>query len=330
MLFFKKITITISSLMLLSIILIGTACTKEESSKKNTEISKKETEIRFVSVGWTGVTVKTQLALTILRNLGYKASDKTVSVPIVFQGIDSGAADVFLGNWMPAMENVARKFFDKGNIIQHVINMPGAKYTLAAPSYVVDGGLKDFKDIAKFADKLDNKIYGIEAGSAGNKIIDNMIKKNSFGLGKFKLVSSSETAMLLQVKSYVKDKKWIVFFGWAPHHMNVNFDMKYLTGSDASTFGGNNGTAKVYTIIRKGFAKEKPNVARFLENLKFPVSMINEIMTMLNKNKKMKPLEAGLKWLKKHPETYKTWLKGIKTIDGKDALANFEKFLAAN
>ncbi|MFH3844485.1 extracellular solute-binding protein, partial [Acinetobacter baumannii] len=37
----------------------------------------------------------------------------------------------------------------------------GAKYTLAVPQYVYDGGLRSFADIAKFSDKLGNKIYGI-------------------------------------------------------------------------------------------------------------------------------------------------------------------------
>ncbi len=312
----KKIKLILSIFIVVGLVFIGAGCAKEKNN-----------EINFVSVGWTGVTIKTVLGVKILTSLGYKASNKMVSVPIVYQGLDTGDADIFLGNWMPSMKNPADKFFKKGTVIKYVENMPGAKYTLAAPSYVVDGGLKDFKDIAKYADKLENKIYGIEEGNDGNKIISDMIKKNMFNLGKFELVASSETGMLLQVRSYVKEKKWIVFLGWSPHHMNVNFDMKYLTGSDSTTFGGNNGTAVVYTNIRNGFEKKSPNVAKFLKNYKFPVSMMNEIMTILNKNKKMKPVDAGLQWLKKHPDIYKGWLKGIKTVDGKEALAAFEKSL---
>jgi len=289
--------------------------------------AKKKNEVRFVSVSWTGVTIKTELGMKILNSLGYNVSNKMVSVPIAYQGLDTNEADIFLGNWMPSMKTISDEFFKKGTVVKYMANMPGAKYTLAAPSYVVDGGLKDFKDIAKYADKLDNKIYGIEEGNDGNLIIEDMIKKNMFGLGKFELVSSSETGMLGQVKSFVKDKKWIVFLGWAPHHMNVTFNMKYLTGSDASTFGENNGTATVYTNIRKGFDKEKPNVAKFINNYTFPISMMNEIMTILNKNNEMKPDEAGLEWIKKHPEIYKVWLKDIKTVDGKEALPAFENYL---
>ena len=43
------------------------------------------------------------------------------------------------------------------------------------PKYAYDAGLKDFADIAKFSDKLDGKIYGIEPGNDGNRLILGMI-----------------------------------------------------------------------------------------------------------------------------------------------------------
>jgi len=103
--------------------------------------------------------------------------------------------------------------------------------------------------------------------------------------------------------------------------------MKYLTGSTSETFGGNDGTATVYTNIRKGFDKEMPNVAHFLKNFTFPISMMNQIIGMLNEDAQLKPGKAGLLWTKKHPEVYKKWLEGVKTADGKPALPAFENFL---
>ena len=58
-------------------------------------------------------------------------------------------------------------------------NLEGAKYTLAVPTYLADKGLKDFADIAKFADDLDGKIYGIEPGNDGNRLILDMIEKRT-------------------------------------------------------------------------------------------------------------------------------------------------------
>jgi glycine betaine/proline transport system substrate-binding protein len=284
-------------------------------------------QVRFASVSWTGVTIKTELGVSILNSLGYEASKVTLSVPIAYSALASGDADIFLGNWMPSMETIADKFFKQGTVIKYVANMPGAKYTLAAPAYVVDGGLKDFSDIAKYADKLDHKIYGIERGNDGNQIIQAMIDKDTFGLGNFKMVETSEPIMLSEVKNLVQQKKWVVFLGWSPHYMNQIIDMKYLTGSTAETFGENNGTATVFTNIRKGFAEEQPNVGSFLKNFTFPIGMMNEISQMLKDNKRLKHGEAGLLWLKKHPEIYRGWLEGVTTVDGQAALPAFEAYL---
>ncbi|MFP4168736.1 MAG: ABC transporter substrate-binding protein [Desulfonatronovibrionaceae bacterium] len=287
----------------------------------------KKDPIKIASVSWTGVTVKTELAVKILNSLGYEAENLMVSVPIAYKAMASGEAEFFLGNWMPTQETIANKYFEEGSVVQSVANMRNAKYTLAVPSYCYEAGLQDFDDIHKFADKLDNKIYGIEEGNDGNQIILDMIENDMHNLGDFELVPSSAAGMLSQVQSFIQDKKWIVFLGWSPHYMNEVIDMKYLKGSTADTFGPNDGTATVYTNYRKGFDKEYPNVTAFLKNFKFPISMMNEIMTMLHKNDKMEPADAGMKWIKENPEVYQEWLEGIETVDGKPAIPAFEKAL---
>lgn len=300
-------------IMVLSLVFTGIASAKDE--------------VKFVSVSWTGVTVKTELGVDALKSLGYEASNTMVSVPIAYKALETGDGDVFLGYWYPSMRNIAQKYFEKGSVVNFVVNMPGAKYTLAVPTYVAQEGLKDLSDIAKFKDKLEGRIYGIEEGNDGNLIIQSMIDKNMFDLKDFELIPSSEAGMLSQVKSYTREKKWIVFLGWAPHSMNEFIDMTYLTGSTPETFGENNGTATVYTNIRTGFDKEQPNVAAFLKNFKFPIPMMNQIMIMLDEDHNLTPREAGLRWIKDHPEVYTPWFNGIETIDGKNGLKAFENYL---
>ena len=282
-----------------------------------------EKTIRFASVSWTGVTIKTELAAHILKTLGYKTSNVMVSVPIVYNALATNEADIFLGNWMPSMQSIAGPYFEKGTVVKSVANMPGAKYTLAVPTYVYEAGVKNFADIARHADKLEHKIYGIEEGNDGNEVIQAMIDKDMFDLKGFTRVSSSEQGMLSQVRSFGRTKRWIVFLGWSPHYMNEIIDMKYLSGSTAETFGDNDGTATVYTNIRRGFDAEQPNVAQFLNNLTFPVAMINQIMGTMHKDTNLRPKQAGLAWLRQHPEVYERWLEGVKTADGKPALPVF-------
>lgn len=287
----------------------------------------KNNEVRFVSIGWTGVSIKTDIAVEMLNSLGYSATNLLVSVPIAYKAMDMQEADVFLGNWMPTMETMANKFFKKGTVVKYVANMPGAKYTLAVPTYVAEGGLKNFSDIAKYADKLEGRIYGLEEGNDGNAVIEKMIEGDMFGLGDFTLVPSSESGMLAQVQSFAKEGKWIVFLGWAPHSMNENIDMTYLDGSTMETFGPNNGSATIYTNVRAGFVDEHPNVGKYLKNLIFPISMMNEIMVALHNDDGLKTKEAGMQWVKNHPEMYEKWLDGVTTADGKPALPAFKAYL---
>ncbi|WP_319584793.1 glycine betaine ABC transporter substrate-binding protein [uncultured Pseudodesulfovibrio sp.] len=284
-------------------------------------------KITVASVSWTGVTIKSEIAVAVLKSLGYQAENKVLSVPITYSALANGDADVFFGNWMPSMATIANKFFDNGKVVKYVANMPGAKYTLAVPTFCAQAGLKDFSDIAKFGDKLDWKIYGIEPGNDGNLIIQDMIDKNMFGLGKFKLVASSEVAMLSQVQAYAANNKWIVFLGWAPHSMNERIDMTYLTGSTDATFGANDGTATVWTNIRKGLEQDNPNVAKLFKNMMFPVSMMNQIMTSVHKDSSISLNKAGLLWLKAHPEMYDKWLEGVTTTDGKPGAPAFKAYL---
>lgn len=284
-------------------------------------------KIKIASVSWTGVTIKTELAVSLLKSIGYDAENVVLSVPIAYAAMSTGDVDAFLGNWMPSMANVADKFFDNGTVIKYAPNMPGAKYTLAVPTFCAEAGLKDFSDIARFGDKLDWKIYGIEPGNDGNQIIQAMIDADMFGLGKFKLVQSSEVAMLSQVQSYAAQGKWIVFLGWAPHSMNERIDMAYLTGSTDETFGPDDGSATVWTNVRKGFAEDNPNVAKLLTNMVFPVPMMNQIMTAIKEDKSLNFRTAGLKWLKENPATWEAWLDGVTTVDGKPAAPVFKAYL---
>lgn len=50
----------------------------------------KNGKIRFASVAWTGVTVKTQVAIKILDLLGYDADNTILSVPLIYKSMEQG------------------------------------------------------------------------------------------------------------------------------------------------------------------------------------------------------------------------------------------------
>ncbi|KKD60145.1 glycine/betaine ABC transporter substrate-binding protein [Grimontia sp. AD028] len=274
--------------------------------------------VRFSDVGWTDITATTAATTLVLQGMGYNTDIQLLSVPVTYTSLANGDIDVFLGNWMPTMEGDIAKYREAGTVETIGMNLEGAKYTLAVPKYAFEGGVKSFADIEKFEDNFKGRIYGIEPGNDGNRLIQDMIDANAFGLKEFELVESSEAGMLSQVKRAVRRDQWIVFLGWAPHPMNSNFELEYLDGGD-DYFGPNYGGANVYTNVRQNYTTECPNVGKLLTNLKFTLPMENEIMNgILNDGEK--PEVAAKEWLQSNPDVLTAWLDGVKTQDGKDAL----------
>lgn len=279
-------------------------------------------EISFSDVGWTDITTTTAASKLVLEALGYGVDVKVLSVPVTFASLASSDVDVFLGNWMPSQTAAITPYLESGEIETVGSNLVGTKYNLAVPTYTYEAGLQSYDDIATFAEELDTRIYGIEPGNEGNTYIIGMIEADEHGLGDFVVRESSEQGMLGEVQRAVDDGEHIVFLGWEPHPMNANFDISYLAGGE-EFFGGE---GEVFTVTRPGFADECANVGQFLQNLTFTLPMENEIMGMIL-DEGMSGDDAALAWMQANPELPLSWLEGVTTIDGGDAVAALETVL---
>lgn len=280
--------------------------------------------VRFADIGWADVIATNALAGEVLKGLGYKPSSSFLSIPIALMGLKTGKLDVYLDYWMPTQTPLLEPFINAGDIkVMSKPNLDGAKFTLVVPAYAAEGGLKTFEDIAKHKDELGGKIYALESGNDGNNLIQQMIDNNMFGLGGFKMVSSSEAGMLSQVERAVRNKKWIVFLGWEPHPMNMKYKLTYLSGGD-EVFGPNYGAAKVYSTVAPDYEQRCPNAAKLVENLRFTTGMESEVMTLILD--KTAPANAAHEYLSNNPDAYESWLVGVTTLDGKDGLEAVRKY----
>ena len=275
-------------------------------------------EVIFSDVGWTDITATTAATSLILTALGYETEIKLLSVPVTYTGLAGGDIDIFLGNWMPTMEADYAPYREAKTVETVRTNLVGAKYTLATNEAGAALGIKDFADIVAHKDALEGKIFGIEPGNDGNRLILSMIEAKAFGLDVFEVVESSEQGMLAEVARAGADAP-IIFLGWEPHPMNANFKMTYLTGGD-DYFGPNLGGAVVDTNTRAGYVAECPNTGKLLQNLSFTLAMQNEIMGAIL-NDGTDPAEAAKTWLAGNPAAWEPWLEGVTTKDGGDAKA---------
>ncbi|RUP11155.1 choline ABC transporter substrate-binding protein [Hyphomicrobium sp.] len=273
-------------------------------------------KVRFADVGWTDIQVTTGTAQNVLEALGYEPEVKTLSVPVTYASLKNKDIDVFLGNWMPSMTADIKPYTDDKSVETIGVNLDDAGYGLVVPQYVADAGVKSLKDLGAQKDKFSGKIYGIEAGNDGNRIISGMIAKPENNLQGFELVESSEAGMLTQAEKAMKKNEWIVFLGWTPHPVMGEMKIAYLDGMGDSGFGA----ATVSTNVRAGYEKECPNVGKFLSNLKFNLAMEGAMMGPVLKSG-ADPKATALSWLKANPDAVKPWLQGVTTFDGGDAAA---------
>ncbi|MFN3844613.1 MAG: choline ABC transporter substrate-binding protein [Paracoccaceae bacterium] len=273
-------------------------------------------KVIFSDVGWTDITATTAAAALVVEALGYQTETKLLSVPVTYTGLAQGDIDVFLGNWMPTMEGDIAAYREAGTVEIIAENLTGTKYTLATNPAGAALGIQTFADIATHKDALGGKIYGIEPGNDGNRLILDRIEADDFGMGALELVESSEQGMLSQAMRLDAQGKPVVFLGWEPHPMNAAIQMTYLTGGE-EWFGAE---GSVFTNTRKDYVTDCPNTGKLLQNMAFTLAMENEIMGAIL-NDGADATAAAKAWLAGHPATWEAWLDGVTTKDGGDAKA---------
>jgi glycine betaine/proline transport system substrate-binding protein len=284
--------------------------------------------VRMADPGWTDIAVTNAMSGILLNALGYEQTVARLSVPISYIGMSKGQIDVFLGNWMPAQKEIIEPKIKDKSIEVLRPNLQNAKFTLAVPSYVAEAGVRSFADLAKFSDRFERKVYGIDAGAPANQNIKRMLGASKLGLEGWKLVETSEQGMLSQVARKTAVKGWVVFLGWEPHLMNTKFQLTYLDGGD-EYFGRNYGGASVNTVARRGYATQCPNVGRLFSQLEFNVDLENRIITdVLEQNADVKATAA--RYLRERPELLDAWLAGVKTRSGAEGLPAVKKALQLN
>ena len=272
--------------------------------------------VRFADVGWTDIQVITGIASIMFDALGYQSDVKTLSVPVTYASMKNKDIDAFLGNWMPSMTADVKPYFDDKSVEQLAVNLEGAGYGVVVPQYVADAGVKNITDMVAHKDKFNSKFYGIEAGNDGNRIITTMIEDAKNKLEGFELVESSEAGMLTEAEKAMKNNEWIAFLGWTPHPIMGDMKIHYLDGVSEYGFGG----ATVHTNVRAGYLTECPNAGKLVGNLKFSLAMEGAMMAPVLKDG-ADPKVVALDWIKANPDSIKTWLDGVTTLDGGDAMA---------
>lgn len=266
---------------------------------------------------WPGITVKTAIAEQLLNPLGYETSTQEIGLQVVYQGIESGDIDAFLGAWLPAQRDMFNPRKESGVLVDVANNVDGAQMTLAVPEYLYEDGLQSFADLDDYRDQLDGDIHGFGAGSAASEILNNAIDNDTWGLGDWQLVDTSEVAMLSAARDAISREEPIVWVGWTPHWMNLELPMRYLDDTQ-DLFGENNGESEVLTLLRTGYADANPNVVTFFEQFTFTAEEQSWMIQQFGQEERELD-DVAEQWINDNAERVEAMLADVTTTDGDPA-----------
>ena len=266
---------------------------------------------------WPGITVKTEIAEQLLAPLGYQTSTHELGLQVIYQGMDSGDIDVFLGGWMPAQRDMfePREADDRLRAVAN--NVDGAQMTLAVPEYLYEQGIQSFADLDANREQFDGQIHGFGAGSAASEILEAAIADDAWGLGDWRLVDTSEVGMLSAARDAISREEAIVWVGWTPHWMNLELPMRYLDDPE-DLFGENNGESDVLTIFRSDYAETNPELVSFFEAFTFSADEQSWMIQEYGLKERDLSEVAG-EWIRDNVERVETMLADVNDRDGEPA-----------
>jgi glycine betaine/proline transport system substrate-binding protein len=269
-------------------------------------------EIVLLQQPWEDLIVENEIVGQILAELGYETRVSELAVPVGARGLADGDVDVYLGNWWPSQEPVFAEYLESGEIELLTTLVSGTTYAPAVPAQVSEEyGVRSLADLEPNAELFGREFIGIEAGTPGNQFIADAINDNAYGLGEWALIESSTAAMLAEVEGRTARGEPIVFLGWEPHWMNVEWDLVYLDDPE----GVWPGAGEIRVLTRAGFEADHPGVARMLSQMEIDLDTVSEWIHLYGQEDVPEETIAA-DWIAENQETVQAWLDGVEAAGG--------------
>lgn len=276
--------------------------------------------VRFAIPPWPGVTVKSQVAATLLDTLGYTTQKQELGATIAYQALSQNELDVYLAAWLPAQQGMYDTSTQgKNKLVDLGTNVDGARLGFVVPSYVYDAGYTSATDLCneELRDKAGGVLYSIEVGSGTSDLLAKMQDEGTYCLDQWRLSETSTTGMFSQAKVTMDRDEWIVFYAWTPHWASIEYDIQFLDDPE-DAWGPDGGRSDVRTLVTQEFAASNPNAARLLGQLVFSADQQSEMIRGYSYEEREAD-EVALDWIRDNPGKVKEFLEGVTTRNGQPA-----------
>lgn len=266
-------------------IVVGCDATDEPEDSETAEGQ----TITFGVTPWTSTIPPTTIAMILLEDMGYEVNQIEADAGGVYTGLSRGDIDVFMDAWLPDMHASYMEQF--GDNIDHAgTSYPNGELGWVVPSYVDE--INSINDLKGNEDLFDGEMYGIEEGAGMTLTSREIIEELDLDL---QYVASSEGGMLAQVARNIGSEKPVLFLGWRPHPMFVDYDLKILEGQE-DFFA----TSEVHVLTNKEFKDRVPEAYDFFSKWNIDVGDIEQMIVEIDQGRSAE--EVAREWIENNQD----------------------------
>lgn len=283
----KKLLIFLITI-LLSIVMYG--CSSNDEAENTNNNKENKPTVTIGETNWTSTIVPDEIIKEILGNMGYKVEVIEAGLGSVYTAMSTGDVDVFMDSWAPQQNQYMEKYSDS-------IKRISASYEDAGAGMVVPKYMKDINDVGDLKGKEDmvnNEILAISEADPAMEDLQDIIDAYDLDMD---MINSSEAAMLAAAKSKIEKKEPVLLYGWEPHSMFQQLDLKLLTNKKVPEIYGN---TSVHVAVHNGLEKEAPEAYKFLSNWSISIDDMENMITKMDNGEDVEAIAQ--KWIDNNQE----------------------------
>jgi glycine betaine/proline transport system substrate-binding protein len=278
--------------------LVLPACQSDQNTGLST--STKTDTVQIATVNWSDNIIMSHLVKHIIEEeFGAPVSLNRYSLSRAYTNVAQGNDDLFLSSWQPATH---RDYIDtySDQLSELGTNYNGAHIGLAVPPYMDIQSIQELKNIR---DQVEGRIIGIENDAGIVQLTEKAI--DAYELD-YRVVGTSEPAMISTLQASMEKEEPIIITGWKPHWLFKRYELKFLDDPQE----GYSKEEKILSVARKGFQEQYPDVAKFLSIFELQESQMLMLMDRIEKTED-NPVQVIHQWLKEHQDIVQGWLDEV-------------------
>ncbi|MAM57770.1 MAG: glycine/betaine ABC transporter [Salinicola sp.] len=235
----------------------------------------------------------------LLGEKGFDVSLSEVSKPILFGGLAAGDIDISLEVWLPSDNSFVEPYSDRIDL--HGTWYDDALDALVVPSYVDD--INSVADLERHAEDFEYQgeptIFGIEPGSTIADETDAAIEQYRL---PFRQLSSSESAMMAQLKEAYREKQPVAVTLWQPHWAFAEYDLKILDDPKKTFSAGE----QIKWVSHHGFGDDNPGLKAMLDAWHMTPEQLSQLMLEIENTGD--PDKGAAQWIAANRDLVDGWL----------------------